>query len=233
LNIDYALSREKRPDFRYRLKRRTEEVSRAIALNAPSARRVVDLGTAEGRMLQEIRRGFPLSWVVGIDHSLPLLLFGRKMYPDLPLVCADIEILPFLKSQTFDLVIAAAVVEHLVSPRDMLRESFRVLRPGGVLIVTCPHPFWEKISAALGWISGDHHSVMTPKVLAELCRQERLDVGEQYGFMISPVGLWGEKRIEAVIRKIGLDRFLPNHLLVAKKHDRKSRLKDEQHKIPA
>jgi SAM-dependent methyltransferase len=217
VNVDYALAREKRPDFRYRLKRRTDEVLRAIGRYSPSPRHIVDLGTAEGRMLLEIKHRYPASWCLGVDYSLPLLLFGRKKCLDVPLVCADIESLAFLKSETFDLIVAAAVIEHLISPQNMLKESARLLRHGGILVITSPHPFWEKLSGALGWIKGDHHSVMPPQGLMDLCRKESLIVREDYGFMISPVGLWGEKGIEAALRKMRIDRFLPNHLLVAQK----------------
>jgi SAM-dependent methyltransferase len=232
VNIDYALSREKRPDFRYRLKRRTREVLQAIARYTPSPQNVVDLGTAEGRMLREIKQRYPSSWCLGVDNSLSLLLFGRKRYTDLSLVCGDVQNLAFLKGETFDLIIAAAVIEHLVSPEDMLKESFRLLREDGILIITTPHPFWEKVSAALGWIKGDHHSVMPPESLADLCRKERLLIREDYGFMISPVGLWGENHIEAILRKIKVDRFLPNHVLVTQKGKKEPGRKDEYHKTP-
>lgn len=232
MNIDYALSREKRPDFRYRLKRRTREVLRVMDRYKLSPQNVVDLGTAEGRMLWEIKQRYPSSWCLGIDYSLPLLLYGRERYPDLSLVCGDIENLAFLNNETFDLIIAAAVIEHLVSPQDMLRESFRLLREGGILIITTPHPFWEKVSGALGWIKGIHNSVMPAERLLDLCRKERLLIREDYGFMISPVGLWGENYIETILRKIKVDGFLPNHLLVTQKAKKLTGLKDEDHTIP-
>jgi len=154
VNIDYALSREKRLDFRYRLKRRTEEVLRAIGRHAPSAQSIIDLGTAEGKMLREIKRRYPSSWCLGVDYSLPLLLFGRKQSRDIPMVCADVQNPTFIKSGTFDVIVAAAVIEHLISPQDMLRETVRLLCPGGILIITSPHPFWEKVSGTLGWVKG-------------------------------------------------------------------------------
>lgn len=217
MNIDYALSREKRPDFRYRLRRRTYEVIKAIEKYSPSPQRIIDLGTAEGKMLQEIKLKYPSSLCLGIDHSCPLLLFGKKRYPDIHLICADIQNLAFLKSEAFDIIIATAVIEHLASPREMLRESFRLLKKGGIIILTSPHPLWEKISNLLGFIKGDHCSVMAPQEIASLCQKENFSVLEHYGFMISPVGLWGEQEIESTLKKTTLDRFLPNHFLVAQK----------------
>ncbi len=149
------------------------------------------------------------------------------------MICADIRDLAFLKDGTGDVIIAAAVIEHLLQPRVLLNEAVRVLRDGGILIITSPHPFWEKVSGFLGWIKGDHHSVMTPARLADLCRKSQLIIREGYGFMISPVGLWGEKRIEAALRKIGVDRFLPNHLLVAQKAEAKAGLRNESVHFPS
>lgn len=42
-------------------------------------------------------------------------------------------------SESFDLVIAAEVIEHLENPRLVAREIFRVLRPGGCAILTTPN----------------------------------------------------------------------------------------------
>jgi len=61
---------------------------------------------------------------------------------------------------------------------------------------------------------------MLPRQLADLCRKEKLLIREDYGFMISPVGFWGERSIEAVLRNMRADRFLPNHLVVAQKQER-------------
>jgi demethylmenaquinone methyltransferase/2-methoxy-6-polyprenyl-1,4-benzoquinol methylase len=48
--------------------------------------------------------------------------------------CADVCDLPFA-DQTFDLVVSASMLEHLVDPRAGLREMARVLRPGASLLV--------------------------------------------------------------------------------------------------
>ena len=168
-------------------------------------------------MLQDLRRRYPSSLSLGVDLSFPLLLFGKKGHPDLPLFCANVQDLAFLRSERFDLIVAAAVIEHLPCPRAMLSESHRLLKAGGVLIITTPHPRWERIARALGFIKGEHHSVMAPPEVMSLCRNEHYRVLEHYGFMLSPVGLWGERRIERFLRKIKLDRFLPNHLVVAQK----------------
>lgn len=43
---------------------------------------------------------------------------------------------------TFDLVLSTQVLEHVQEPELFLKEAFRVLRPGGVLVLTT-HGIWE------------------------------------------------------------------------------------------
>lgn len=52
-------------------------------------------------------------------------------------LAADSTALPF-GDASFDVVIASHIIEHLESPETLLRECLRVLRPAGVLRVSCP-----------------------------------------------------------------------------------------------
>lgn len=217
MNLDYALSRERRIDLRYRLRRRTQEVLKIIKKHSPSSQRIIDLGTAEGKMLQSIKQAFPSAFCLGIDYSFSLLLYGKSRFPDIHLICADVENLRLIKNDMFDTVVAAALIEHLVSPQKMLEESHRLLKNQGILILTTPNPIWEKMANALGLIKGEHYSVMSLQDLVDLCRKEKFLVLEHCGFMISPVGLWAEERTERILRKMGLDRYLLNQLVVAQK----------------
>jgi SAM-dependent methyltransferase len=54
------------------------------------------------------------------------------------------------RDDSFDVVVAPEVIEHLENPRFMIREIFRILRPGGSAIVTTPNnESWRSLIALL------------------------------------------------------------------------------------
>jgi 2-polyprenyl-3-methyl-5-hydroxy-6-metoxy-1,4-benzoquinol methylase len=55
-----------------------------------------------------------------------------------------------LASQSFDTIVAAEVVEHLENPRAAAREWFRLLRPGGSVVLSTPNnESWRALGALL------------------------------------------------------------------------------------
>lgn len=50
--------------------------------------------------------------------------------------------LPF-KKNTFDIVMSNEVIEHVTEPKQAIAEMSRVLKPGGILILTTPNKFWH------------------------------------------------------------------------------------------
>lgn len=53
-----------------------------------------------------------------------------------------------LEAETFDVIVSAEVIEHLENPRATVREWFRLLKPGGLLIFSTPNnESWRAILA--------------------------------------------------------------------------------------
>jgi SAM-dependent methyltransferase len=55
---------------------------------------------------------------------------------------ADLNLPLPLRDAVFDTIIASDVLEHLYQPQQMLREAFRILRPGGTAIINTPFMYW-------------------------------------------------------------------------------------------
>jgi ubiquinone/menaquinone biosynthesis C-methylase UbiE len=101
--------------------------------------RALEVGCGSGEMLCDlVQRGFA---VVGADLASGMLAASRargaerRLKSPMALVQTDIEHLPF-RERSFDLVVAAGVIEYLTEDEKALRALHRVLKPGGILIVS-------------------------------------------------------------------------------------------------
>jgi ubiquinone/menaquinone biosynthesis C-methylase UbiE len=86
--------------------------------------------------------------------------------------------LPF-NDDIFDVVTSLANLEHLISPEAVLSEIYRVLKPGGTLLLTTPSvyagPVLEFMSFKLHLISEneikDHKNYFNKDILVNLCKK--------------------------------------------------------------
>lgn len=82
----------------------------------------------------------------------------------------ELERLPVADASA-DLVVALAIIEHLHSPDNLMKEIYRILKPGGVLVVSTPN--WRYAWKTF-FDNPAHVHPYTVKSLATLC--------EAYGF---------------------------------------------------
>ncbi len=100
------------------------------------ARRILDLGTGDGRLLALLQRDRPEMLGVGVDFSEPMLEAARRRFAGderITLVEHDLaEPLPAL--DRFDAVVSSMAVHHLEHnrKRSLYGEIFDLLEPGGV-----------------------------------------------------------------------------------------------------
>jgi SAM-dependent methyltransferase len=70
-----------------------------------------------------------------------------------------------------DVVVAFEVVEHLFAPADFFRQARRLLKPGGILVVSCPNGLGFDI-ATLGAeslaVDAEHVNLMNPSSIRQL-----------------------------------------------------------------
>jgi ubiquinone/menaquinone biosynthesis C-methylase UbiE len=100
-------------------------------LDLGCGRELVRWGTAEA----ERALAAQAQLLVGLDRDLPSLRAHRAITRR---VHADGAQLPFAP-ESFDLVTANMVLEHLADPASQLRECWRALKPGGALLLHTPN----------------------------------------------------------------------------------------------
>lgn len=110
-------------------------------LRAPPAR-VLDLGGGSGRDAAELRRRYPRAEVLLLDRSLPMLRRARPRlgwWRPLRRLCADAAALP-LADASIDLLVSNLLLPWVGDVATVLGECRRVLRPGGLLLLSSCGP---------------------------------------------------------------------------------------------
>ena len=106
---------------------------RALAGDNGGRPRILDLGCGPGWTLERLRH---LGEAYGVEYSMAALGFARQRGLA-RLVAGDGLAVPFA-SAAFDCVVAVEVLEHFEDDAALVQEAWRVLRPGGLLLVTVP-----------------------------------------------------------------------------------------------
>lgn len=99
---------------------------------------VLDPGCGTGHGLQLIGQATPHIW--GADIAPDAVQFLARHYPALRQRCVVSDATRLgLGPNRFDVVVAVEIIEHMQEDGAFLREVQRVLRPGGVCLLTTPN----------------------------------------------------------------------------------------------
>lgn len=195
MDASYAIGRLRKPALRFRYR-----VRAALAVSAyrriggrRERHRVLDLGAAEGATLLEIRALLAGSGRFdGVELSDELLAAAPALPSDTALHRGDVEAdLPAeLEPASYDLCTLMAVLEHLRDPLAALENAFAMLRPGGVLVASCPNPTWDEIAGRLRLVADEHHEQqLDAAAMLGLARAAGFEDAEFRPFMWAPVGV--------------------------------------------
>ncbi|MEG3836924.1 class I SAM-dependent methyltransferase [Microcoleus sp. AT10_D2] len=122
--------------------------------------RVLDLGCGNGSLSHVIaEHGCE---VVGVDTSAAGIAISRQSFPDCQFIQADIYDLPDIDIlNSFDVVLAIEVIEHLLYPKELAKTAKRCLNPGGRLIISTPyHGYLKNLALAVSGKLDQHFTVL-------------------------------------------------------------------------
>ena len=164
--------------FAHAYYRRLDILLKELGRWLPVDARVADLGCAQGNI--GLRIAETGCHVVLGDRWTTMLSYARRKRERgrVDFVALELPLLPFADS-CLDGIVSCEVIEHLDAPEMLISESFRVLRPGGFLLLTTPNgsalrsrlPTWSEVKYTdhrkLPANRDDHRLMFTPDELAD------------------------------------------------------------------
>ena len=125
-----------------------EQILPLVARHLTGCRRVLDVGCGEGQVARRLVAA-GVADVVGIDPAAAQLAVGRARAGGPRYARADARSLPFA-DHAFDGVVVCLAYEHVDDVDTAVRESARVLAPGGTFLLLVGHPLLQ--APGSGWI---------------------------------------------------------------------------------
>ena len=114
-----------------------EELKQAILEQIPTnVKRVLDLGTGDGRLLRLVKIKKPKVKGIGLDFSKPMLKLAKQRFnqdKNIEIMEHDLK-LPLPKLGSFDLIISGLAIHHLTHKRkkQLYQEAFNLLESKGM-----------------------------------------------------------------------------------------------------
>src|SRR5579872_1928458 len=141
------------------LKRRARRMVEELQLKDGDA--ILDAGCGDGFYLHLLSKLGEYK-ITGLDFDKRALESAKKNLKGIrrvKIMHGSVMDLPFT-ANTFNKVVLTEVAEHLPDDMKGLKEIYRVLKPGGVLVLTVPnhnYPFlWDPVNKTLEKITGRH-----------------------------------------------------------------------------
>ncbi len=188
--------------YRHHIAKRIAYVKQVLTRHIDQVGRVpltLDLGCGDGNNLSWLSE-LPVT-LMGSDYNLDRLLRARRRTPGVRLFMADVTDYPMLDNSV-DIIFFNHVLEHIPDDLAALREVYRILRAGGLLVLGVPNEgafFWRLAYWLQPSIRAktDHVHFYTASSLERKCRQCGFIVQE-----IHPMG-WGLPHwtLDALVRR--------------------------------
>lgn len=134
MDVDHALAYLAQAD---RIPHRTEGEAVVLELLPASAKRVLDLGTGDGRLMAILKLARPDMTGLAADFSPPMLAAARERFANTPavtVVAYNLEDPLPASLGRFDAIVSSLAIHHVDDARKqaLYREIFAALTPGGV-----------------------------------------------------------------------------------------------------
>lgn len=155
VTINGILCREPDPAFGRRARIILEN------LDLSGKEKILEIGCGRGFYLKTLINLWPNLMITGLDLNEKYLNIARQFVNNqkVKLIQGDAISLPFA-NQSFGRIIATEILEHIPDDQKAISEMYRVLKPGGIAMITVPNKnypfFWDPLNWLLERIFNCH-----------------------------------------------------------------------------
>lgn len=142
---------------------------------------ILEIGAGFGTFCSEVKKRNVFKRVVAVEPTPDLAKTCRER--GLDVLETPVERISLDVADLFDVVASFEVIEHLFAPADFLRHMTRLLKPGGVLMLTCPNGQGfdiETLGAASNTVDHEHLNYFNPGSFAKLLSTCGLEMLESF-----------------------------------------------------
>jgi len=154
---------------------------RSLLEGTPKKATILDLGCGNGSFLSQLNGN---GWrLIGVDYSKSGIQIAEQNHPGIEFLLADAQtdLVGFVEPA--DVVISTEVIEHLYDPRAFMKNAYRLLKPGGMFVVSTPyHGYLKNLMMAATGKMDRHFTVLW-------------DHGH--------IKFWSRKTLESALREVG------------------------------
>lgn len=180
------------------------------------------------------RTGSLIPWVRKVDNitlenreaSPRFIEIAQAKYPNESFGLTDFENLSEFEDNTFDRIISLETLEHVPKPLVFLKEMHRILKPGGLLVMSLPPRGAEVPEFFYVLIFGDHgegpHRFLWPWEVKRLLKEANIKLLKHQPYIMLPLGSdrltrASEKILTFIFGRTPLANFGVRHFYVCKK----------------
>jgi 2-polyprenyl-3-methyl-5-hydroxy-6-metoxy-1,4-benzoquinol methylase len=142
---------------------------------------ILEVGAGFGTFCAELKRRNIFSRIVGVEPTPDLAKTCRER--DISILEMPVEKVQMNAGELFDVVASFEVIEHLFEPVAFIRHMTRLLKRGGILMLSCPNGQGfdiETLGVASNTVEHEHLNYFNRQSLAEMLARCGLEILESF-----------------------------------------------------
>jgi 2-polyprenyl-3-methyl-5-hydroxy-6-metoxy-1,4-benzoquinol methylase len=145
--------------------KRLDFIVNQVKAHAKPGAKLLDIGCGNGNLPMALGSlGYNVRGI-DVDETSIKIANERNTFDNVSFDVADAN--KFTESDEYDLIICTEVLEHLEKPVELVQSSYRILKPGGVMIATVPNGYGPReslMTKPMQWMMRNGHTDKLVKI---------------------------------------------------------------------